>query len=222
MRMQVDELPESVEALLRRPHRRALGPPTGHCSAGPRCSACASRGRARGRRARASDPTCCCRLGGVGPARRVRRARPDVAGAFRFRHALFRDAAYDGLSFRRRRELHARVGEVLERLPGAASGRTCSHSTSRARASTRARGAGRSQRAARRRRSTRTWTRRRSSAARSTPRDGCRSCPGRGRGRVGSELGDVSRAGRPATRTPTTRTAVLVAWPSRRSGRSRA
>jgi class 3 adenylate cyclase/tetratricopeptide (TPR) repeat protein len=39
---------------------------------------------------------------------------PDVAGAFRFRHALIRDAAYEGLSFRRRRELHGRVAEVIE------------------------------------------------------------------------------------------------------------
>jgi class 3 adenylate cyclase/tetratricopeptide (TPR) repeat protein len=39
---------------------------------------------------------------------------PDVAGAFRFRHALIRDGAYEGLSFKRRRELHARVAEVLE------------------------------------------------------------------------------------------------------------
>src|SRR5215471_18736382 len=39
---------------------------------------------------------------------------PDVPGAFRFRHALIRDGAYEGLSFKRRRELHARVAEVLE------------------------------------------------------------------------------------------------------------
>ena len=39
---------------------------------------------------------------------------PDVAGAFRFRHALIRDAAYEGLSYRRRRELHGRVAEVIE------------------------------------------------------------------------------------------------------------
>jgi tetratricopeptide (TPR) repeat protein len=39
---------------------------------------------------------------------------PDVAGAFRFRHALIRDAAYEGLSFRRRRELHGRVGLAYE------------------------------------------------------------------------------------------------------------
>ena len=39
---------------------------------------------------------------------------PEVAGAFRFRHALIRDAAYEGLSFRRRRELHGRVAEVIE------------------------------------------------------------------------------------------------------------
>ena len=38
---------------------------------------------------------------------------PYVAGTFRFRHALIRDAAYNGLSFRRRRELHARVADVM-------------------------------------------------------------------------------------------------------------
>jgi class 3 adenylate cyclase/tetratricopeptide (TPR) repeat protein len=35
--------------------------------------------------------------------------------AVRFRHALVRDAAYEGLPFRRRRELHERVGLALER-----------------------------------------------------------------------------------------------------------
>ena len=44
---------------------------------------------------------------------------PYVAGGFRFRHALIRDAAYEGLPFRRRRELHLRVGEVYERRHGA-------------------------------------------------------------------------------------------------------
>ena len=39
---------------------------------------------------------------------------PHVPGGFRFRHALIRDAAYEGLSYRRRRELHARVAEVIE------------------------------------------------------------------------------------------------------------
>jgi class 3 adenylate cyclase/tetratricopeptide (TPR) repeat protein len=34
-------------------------------------------------------------------------------GRFRFRHALMRDAAYEGLPYRRRRELHERVGNVL-------------------------------------------------------------------------------------------------------------
>jgi class 3 adenylate cyclase/tetratricopeptide (TPR) repeat protein len=43
---------------------------------------------------------------------------PDVPGAFRFRHALIRDGAYEGLSYRRRRELHGRVAEVLERSHG--------------------------------------------------------------------------------------------------------
>ena len=41
---------------------------------------------------------------------------PYTAGAFRFRHALFRDAAYEGLSYRRRGELHAKVGGAYERL----------------------------------------------------------------------------------------------------------
>jgi tetratricopeptide (TPR) repeat protein len=40
---------------------------------------------------------------------------PDVPGAFRFRHALIRDGAYEGLSYRRRRELHERVAQVLEK-----------------------------------------------------------------------------------------------------------
>jgi class 3 adenylate cyclase/tetratricopeptide (TPR) repeat protein len=39
---------------------------------------------------------------------------PTVAGAFRFRHALIRDAAYEGLSYRRRRELHGRVADAIE------------------------------------------------------------------------------------------------------------
>jgi tetratricopeptide (TPR) repeat protein len=34
---------------------------------------------------------------------------------FRFRHALVRDAAYEGLSYRRRRALHGSVGEAIER-----------------------------------------------------------------------------------------------------------
>jgi class 3 adenylate cyclase/tetratricopeptide (TPR) repeat protein len=41
---------------------------------------------------------------------------PYTPGAFRFRHALFRDAAYEGLSYKRRGELHAKVGEAYERL----------------------------------------------------------------------------------------------------------
>jgi class 3 adenylate cyclase len=43
---------------------------------------------------------------------------PDVPGAFRFRHALIRDTAYEGLSYKRRRELHGRVGEVIEAQRG--------------------------------------------------------------------------------------------------------
>ena len=36
----------------------------------------------------------------------------------RFRHAVVHDIAYEGLSYRRRRELHARAGDVIERLAG--------------------------------------------------------------------------------------------------------
>ena len=39
---------------------------------------------------------------------------PDVPGAFRFRHALIRDAAYEGLPYRRREELHGQVGRAYE------------------------------------------------------------------------------------------------------------
>jgi class 3 adenylate cyclase/tetratricopeptide (TPR) repeat protein len=40
----------------------------------------------------------------------------DVAedGSCRFRHALFREVAYEGLSYARRRQIHLRVGEVYE------------------------------------------------------------------------------------------------------------
>ena len=37
----------------------------------------------------------------------------DEPGIRRFRHALMRDSAYEGLPYRRRRELHARAGEVI-------------------------------------------------------------------------------------------------------------
>ena len=40
-------------------------------------------------------------------------------GTFRFRQGVVRDVAYEGLPFRRRRELHARAGAVLEELPDA-------------------------------------------------------------------------------------------------------
>jgi tetratricopeptide (TPR) repeat protein len=43
----------------------------------------------------------------------------DSHGTARFRHALIRDAAYEGLPYRRRLELHARVGETIERVAGA-------------------------------------------------------------------------------------------------------
>lgn len=39
-------------------------------------------------------------------------------GVLRFRHALIRDAAYEGLPFRRRRALHERVGQAIEERAG--------------------------------------------------------------------------------------------------------
>ncbi len=43
---------------------------------------------------------------------------PDRPGTLRFRHSMVRDAAYEGLPYSRRRELHARAGAVLERNAG--------------------------------------------------------------------------------------------------------
>ena len=55
----------------------------------------------------------------VGDLDRWRRLGEFVAwegtNELRFRHDLFRTVAYEGLSFRRRREIHGRVGTVLER-----------------------------------------------------------------------------------------------------------
>jgi len=41
--------------------------------------------------------------------------REEETGTFRFRHALLRDAAYEGLPYRRRRELHAAAGDAITR-----------------------------------------------------------------------------------------------------------
>jgi predicted ATPase/class 3 adenylate cyclase len=38
----------------------------------------------------------------------------DLDGTCRFKHALFREVAYEGLSFERRRQIHRKVGEVYE------------------------------------------------------------------------------------------------------------
>ncbi len=46
---------------------------------------------------------------------------PDAPDTLRFRHNMLRDAAYEGLPFARRRQLHALAGEVLERRAGASS-----------------------------------------------------------------------------------------------------
>jgi class 3 adenylate cyclase/tetratricopeptide (TPR) repeat protein len=43
---------------------------------------------------------------------------PDTPERLRFRNAVVRDAAYEGLSYRRRRDLHLRAGEATERMAG--------------------------------------------------------------------------------------------------------
>jgi tetratricopeptide (TPR) repeat protein len=43
---------------------------------------------------------------------------PDGTDRWRFRHSVTHDVAYQGLSYRKRRELHGRAGEVIERLAG--------------------------------------------------------------------------------------------------------
>ena len=45
-------------------------------------------------------------------------AAPDGGGNLVFRHALLRDSAYDGLSYRLRRQLHARAGEAIRIAAG--------------------------------------------------------------------------------------------------------
>jgi class 3 adenylate cyclase len=46
---------------------------------------------------------------------------PEAAGTYRFRHALVRDTAYEGLPFARRRQLHGRLAETMERRAGEAA-----------------------------------------------------------------------------------------------------
>jgi tetratricopeptide (TPR) repeat protein len=46
---------------------------------------------------------------------------PAGGGSWRFRHALIRDAAYEGLPFRTRRALHALAGEAIEQRADAAT-----------------------------------------------------------------------------------------------------
>jgi class 3 adenylate cyclase/tetratricopeptide (TPR) repeat protein len=42
--------------------------------------------------------------------------RPVASGVYRFGHDLFRQTIYEGLSFRRRRELHCRIGDFVEQI----------------------------------------------------------------------------------------------------------
>ena len=94
---EAEELPETVEALVATRIDR-LAPGDRLSSAGHPCSGV--RSPAPHRRGPRGRPDSGGRLRGVGPTWRVRRARSRRPGAFRFRHALIRDAAYEGLAFR--------------------------------------------------------------------------------------------------------------------------
>ncbi len=48
---------------------------------------------------------------------------PEQTGWARFEHALVRDGAYEGLSYRMRRELHGRVGDLIEADPASLASR---------------------------------------------------------------------------------------------------
>ena len=138
---------------------------TARSCAGRPFSACRSRAR--------SSPTCSRTTRRPRPTRRrgtgsasSSSATPTSPGAFRFRHALIRDGAYEGLSYRRRRELHGRVAEVLERTrrPTPSS---CSRSTTTGPTTSPRHGATRSRRGGAHRRSGRTSRRPSSTSARS-------------------------------------------------------
>ncbi len=59
------------------------------------------------------DPDAPARLGALGEF-----LLEQAPNSFRFRHTMLRDTAYEGLPYARRRELHARAGEVLESHAG--------------------------------------------------------------------------------------------------------
>ena len=59
------------------------------------------------------------RLSGRTPLRRLANfLRREGPRQLQFQHALIRDAAYEGLAYRRRRSLHGRVGEAIEQRAG--------------------------------------------------------------------------------------------------------
>ena len=108
-----EDLPDSVEALvsaridrldleLRRLLRYSAGSRS-HLRSGP--------GRRNGRRRGSGSP----------PADQLGRLSEFIErddGQLRFRHSLYRDVAYEGLPFRLRRQLHERIGSVIEARSG--------------------------------------------------------------------------------------------------------
>ena len=51
----------------------------------------------------------------------------DEPGVLRFRHALIRDAAYEGLPYRRRQVLHERIGQTIEHRAGSRADEEAEH-----------------------------------------------------------------------------------------------
>ena len=92
-------------------------PPTGRSFDTPPCSGRASTPHSSRQRVGEQTPTRCRALAAA--------ARPVDAGSvgrLRFRNTLVRDAAYEGLPYRRRRDLHAHVGRS-DRVDGRLVGR---------------------------------------------------------------------------------------------------
>ena len=195
-----------------RAHRRALARRPGACCAGRRCSGCAS--------ASACSPRCSRTSESAAGAEAWDRLDeflerdPNVAGGFRFRQAVFRDAAYEGLSYPPAARAAPPRGGGLRAAGGGGRPRVAemlSLHWSRAGDHERTWRYSLAAGDAARRRSTRTSRRRASTAARSRPHG---ALPGRRAGRGRRRLGGARRrrrARRPLPRRRSRRTAAAAA-----------
>ena len=146
------------DAADRRPHRERRGPAglAGRGRSARRSTACSPRARrllrtAVGPRSQlpAGDARDVLPAGrracvlGRGPRGRAARFLVPEGDRWRFTQGIVRDVAYEGLSYRRRRELHLRAGEATERRAGSTRNRwpRCSPSTTPRRRTTPGRGA---------------------------------------------------------------------------------